>query len=282
MKKKTDEYSADNFTVDDKKEKKKKKVEVDNKIAVIAFSGDGNSFRYLADFEAERYTENGTVYVKNDEMKFLIPYPETTENVTQLEIGKLASKLADLEVEIQDEIEEDTEEVKEKDLIDEYVKIKNRLRKSLYSSTSTFWGAKKEKPLVLVMRKGSAWYPLKMDSDTSTIHTISNPRNTITRTLESNKRTKYGALSNLTAIGLIFIVCSFLMVASSGYMWYKAIEASNVAYEKLDETELGSLIRECRVNLDQEKEVIKQSIIEGVSDSLVEKQTANDPVGSGR
>jgi hypothetical protein len=278
---------ADSFTIpaDVEKQNKKNKGKIDpnNAVDIIAFDAEGNSFRFMGMFEAERWKEPETnaVYLRNESYNFMINMPETDDTITSLSVGSLSNKVIKLENQIKAQIDNPNDKISYKGLIDKYINYKNELRLSLFSSNSTYWGGNKGKPLLLIQRKGSHWFAMKFDSDISTIHTVSNARNTITRNAESNKRTKYGALSNLTTLGLIFIVATFLMFAGGIWSWYKAYESQALVLDKLDTTEMGQLIRECRVNLDQEKQVITDSIIDGVAQSLVDKQTENDPVGSG-
>ena len=98
--------SADKFEIPDEVEKKNKKqkgkVNPNNAVDIIAFDSEGNSYRYMGMFEAERWKDPDTnsVYLKNEAYNFMIGMPETEESISSLSSGNLSNKVLKLENQI--------------------------------------------------------------------------------------------------------------------------------------------------------------------------------------
>jgi hypothetical protein len=259
----------------------KKKVD-DNKISVTVYDVDVSGYKFLGNFLVERWvdTESKAVYLRNIKNKFMIPFPEIKDSNSNSSIGKITNRILQLEQSYEAEMQEDTEAINEFDLLEELDALKKKLRGLLYNSNS-IWGYKDGMSHLILARKGENFFPAAFDKDTSTLNIISNTRDTLSRTLKSNKLIKYGPLTNIGVFSLLLIISIFVLFGSGAYMWYKQFELQT---EVMDSSAYVSLLKECKEGIHINNEEMKKSIIIGMSESLInyeEQKRENLPKGSG-
>lgn len=261
--------------------KKIKKVD-DNKISITVYDIDVSGFKFLGNFLVDRWVdpESKVVYLRNLKNKFLIPFPEIEELTCNSTIGRINERILELEEDYEKEMKKDTEDVNEFDVLEEMEDLKKKLRYLLYKSNNV-WGYKEGMSHLILGRKGENFYPIGFDKDTSTLNIIPNARDTISRTLKSNKLIKYGPLTNIGIFSLMLILSIGVLFGAGAYMWYKQFELqTNV----MDKSAYVELLKECKEGIHVNNEEMRKSIIMGVSQALVneqERQRENLPKGSG-
>lgn len=267
-------------------ENQEKPQKVNNNIYYVTIIDveSGNHRLVTHGLECVRYFDktDKTVYLKNEKTKFITQYPDVdTNQIPKSKISNILSRMNELENLIESEYEEDSEEFNVRDLEAEYVRLKKDLRLLLYGDRTSFWGSMNGRPWLILFRSGSDFFAGNVNADASTIHTISNERKSTNRNTITNRSLAYGGKSIAITIGIVFIIATFVAASLSGYAVWKYQQNNNDFLDKLNENELALLVRECRINLDQEKEDIKRSVIDGVSEAIIQNNERNDPRGSG-
>jgi len=232
-------------------EKKKKKT-ADYK--VVLWEDVGHSVREILTFEAERYVdEDMTPFIRNEELKFLELYPQDLHDINPLNEKEIKSKIDKIEKELKRIKSKDLEDYKDdepntEDLEFELKLLKAKQRGLKYSEGASYVCFDNKGQVTFnFLRKGNSFFPFKWDTDTSTIHTASEPVVKKAGILLRNKETKYmpKALietSTLILLGLV-VIGVMVNIALGGWLWTK-YDNSNLGDMERSQLEINNICSE--------------------------------------
>lgn len=258
------------------KEKKDKSKTAKPDFKVVLWEDVGYSVREIKTFNASRFVdEDKTPFIYNEDLNFMELYPQDMKDNIFFKESEIDKKLTDTTKKLKAIKEKKIEDYKEdepntEDLKFEIRKLQAKKRSFKFSLSGSYVSFDSEGQVTFnFLRKGNSFFPFKWDTDTSTIHTASEPVVKKAGILLRNKREKY-SMNNLvsTATIIVLVIGVLLTLANIGggiYMW-KKYDSSNIGELERKSLETqnicsGALVHNVEVlnkMLDKTEEYIKQ------------------------
>lgn len=235
--------------------KDKKEQILDYKIVLLERAG---GLREIKTFQATRLVdEDKTPFIYNEALKFMELYPQDIKDINPLKEKDIDAKIKKTEDILNKIKNKPIEEYKEnepntEDLEFDLMKLKAKKRGLKYSDNSDY-GITDEKGQVTFhfIRKSNSFFPFKWDSDTTTIHTASEPVVKKAGILLRNKETKYmpkKLIETSTLILLAILIIGVIAnVALGGWLWTK-YDDSNLGEIERRQLEINNICSELIVN----------------------------------
>lgn len=211
------------------------------KYKVIIKESLGKTTRTVRTIEAERFIDedDNVVYLRSVKDKFFEVFPEDHKDIIQLTDEELSKKI----VEIKDLLRKPKlmreKEINPHNLKSDLLKFQAQKRSLEYGDDASYvsWD-EQGRPEFYYLRKGSTFFPMKWDVDTSTIYTASDNKKKKSVLLLRNKENKYATKKFVEITTIVFLI--ILVVVGIVEIWGAA-----KMFSSYDDSEIAALKRAC-------------------------------------
>lgn len=211
------------------------------KYKVIIKESLGKTTRTVRTIEAERFIDedDNVVYLRSVKDKFLEVFPEDHTDLIQLTSDELTKKIVEIKELLRKPKLIRENEINPANLKADLLKFEAQKRSLLYGKDASYvsWD-ENGKPEFYYLRKGSTFFPLKWDVDTSTIYTASDNKKKKSVLLLRNKENKYATKKFVEITTIVFLI--ILVVVGIVEIWGAA-----KMFSSYDASEIAAIKRAC-------------------------------------
>ncbi len=219
----------------------KKTTKSSAKYKVIIKESLGKTTRTVRTIEAERFIDedDNVVYLRNVKEKFFEVFPEDQKDIIQLTDEELHKKIEEIKALLRKPKVIKDKELNPHNLKGDLLKYQAQKRSLKYGDDASYvsWD-EHGKPEFYYLRKGSTFFPMKWDVDTSTIYTASDNKKKKSVLLLRNKENKYATKKFVEITTIVFLI--ILVVVGIVEIWGAA-----KMFSSYDESEIAAIKRAC-------------------------------------